>query len=68
MAILSYEYFRRRYGGDPAILGQRIRIDGVWRTVLGVMPAGIHFPYSDTEFLIPVSFKGGGTIEALAGI
>ena len=62
--VLSYGYWRQHFGGNPAILGQRIRIDGVWRTVLGVMPAGIHFPYSDTQFVIPVSFKGGDPIEA----
>ena len=62
--VLSDGYWRQHFGGNPAILGQRIRIDGVWRTVLGVMPAGIHFPYSDTQFLIPVSFKGGDPIEA----
>ena len=62
--VLSDGYWRQHFGGNPAILGQSIRIDGVWRTVLGVMPAGIHFPYSDTQFLIPVSFKGGDPIEA----
>ena len=62
--VLSYGYWRQHFGGNPTILGQRIRIDGVWRTILGVMPAGIRFPYSDTQFVIPVSFKGGDPIEA----
>jgi predicted permease len=62
--VLSYGYWRQHFGGDPTILGQRIRIDGVWRTVLGVMPAGVRFPYPDTQFVIPVSFKGGDPIEA----
>jgi predicted permease len=62
--VLGYGYWRQHFGGNPTILGQRIRIDGVWRTILGVMPAGIRFPYSDTQFVIPVSFKGGDPIEA----
>jgi predicted permease len=62
--VLSYGYWRQHFGGNPTILGQRIRIDGVWRTILGVMPAGVRFPYPDTQFVIPVSFKGGDPIEA----
>jgi predicted permease len=56
--VLSYGYWRQHYGGAPAALGQTIRIDGVSRRILGVMPAGVHFPYADTQFLIPVSYRG----------
>jgi putative ABC transport system permease protein len=62
--VLSYGYWRQHFGGNPTILGQKIRVDGVWRTILGVMPAGVHFPYSDTQFVIPVSFKRGDPIDA----
>ena len=62
--VLSYGYWRQHFGGNPTILGQRIRVDGVWRAILGVMPAGIRFPYPDTQFVIPVSFKGGDPIDA----
>jgi predicted permease len=62
--VLGYGYWRQHFGGNPTILGQRIRVDGVWRTILGVMPAGVRFPYPDTQFVIPVSFKGGDPIEA----
>ncbi|MGH9615783.1 MAG: ABC transporter permease [Acidobacteriaceae bacterium] len=62
--VLSYGYWREHFGGNPTVLGQRVRIDGVWRTILGVMPAGVHFPYPDTQFVIPVSFKGNDPIDA----
>ena len=62
--VLSYGYWRQHFGSNPAVLGQRIRVDGVWRTILGVMPAGVRFPYPDTQFVVPVSFKGGDPIEA----
>jgi putative ABC transport system permease protein len=54
--ILSYGYWRQRFGGSPGVLGHTIRIDGVSRRIIGVMPAGVHFPYADTQFVIPVSF------------
>ena len=36
--ILSYACWQRRYGGDPAILGEAILLDSVHYNVVGVMP------------------------------
>ena len=38
--LLSASVWRRRYGGDPAIVGTRILVNGRPTTVVGVMPAG----------------------------
>lgn len=54
--VLSYGYWRQHYGGAPSVLGRTVRIDGVSRRIVGVMPMGVRFPYADTQFLIPVSF------------
>jgi predicted permease len=40
VAILSYEFWQREYGGSPAILGQTLRLDNHSFTVVGVMPKG----------------------------
>jgi predicted permease len=42
--VLSYGLWLDRFGGDPAIVGRDIRIDGVPTRVLAVMPAGFDFP------------------------
>ncbi|HEX2187295.1 MAG TPA: ADOP family duplicated permease [Longimicrobiaceae bacterium] len=42
-AVLSYGLWRE-LGGDPGIVGSRVRLDGVERTVRGVMPEGFWFP------------------------
>ncbi|MGC1423110.1 MAG: ABC transporter permease [Terracidiphilus sp.] len=55
--VLSYGYFQRRFAGSPSALGRTIRIDGVSRRIIGVLPAGVRFPYADTDFLIPVSYN-----------
>ncbi|HSZ16927.1 MAG TPA: ABC transporter permease [Terracidiphilus sp.] len=55
--VLSYSYWRQHYAGAPDALGRTIRIDGVSRRIIGVLPAGVHFPYADTQFLIPVSYR-----------
>lgn len=67
VVVLSYGYWQQRFGGNPQIIGQSLRIDGVSRTIIGVMPAGIHFPYTETRFVIPVSFKGGDSNDPWVG-
>ncbi len=44
VAILSYGFWERRYGKDPSILGQTVRINGTPTAVVGIMPDGFSFP------------------------
>lgn len=39
VALLSDGFWRRRFGADPAIVGQSITVDAVPVTVIGVLPA-----------------------------
>jgi putative ABC transport system permease protein len=48
VAILGYRMWEDRYGKDPAILGQSIRVNSVPTTIVGVMQNGLRFPV-DTE-------------------
>ena len=43
--LLSHGLWQRRFGGDPAILGRQLRIDGKSLTVIGVMRPGFRFPF-----------------------
>ncbi len=58
VVILSHGLWIRRFGGDRSIVGRRIVLDGVSRAVVGVMPAGFHFPNDATEAWIPVVTAG----------
>ncbi len=40
--MLSYPFWRNRFGADPHIVGKTIQIDGAPYTVVGVMPAGFN--------------------------
>ncbi len=45
VVILGYEFWRRKFNGDPGILGKTIRIsrqDAPWK-IIGVMPPGVRF-------------------------
>ena len=44
VAILSYRFWERRYGRDPAIVGQVVSINGTPTTVVGIMAQGFTFP------------------------
>ncbi len=44
-AILGEDLWRRRFGADPRILGRTLRLNGVQRQVVGVMPHGFRHPY-----------------------
>ncbi len=40
VAVLSYNWWRKRYQSDPAVLGRTVRLGGVPFTIVGVAPAG----------------------------
>ncbi len=44
-AVVSNEFWRDVLGADPAVLGRAIRIDGVARTVVGILPPGFQVPH-----------------------
>ena len=50
---MSEPFWRRRFGGDPAIVGRAIRLDGEPHTVVGVLAAGFSMPVRDVEFVLP---------------
>jgi predicted permease len=43
--MLSDRLWRQRFRADPQIVGKTARLDGVSRTVIGVMPEGFDFPF-----------------------
>src|SRR5262245_18701710 len=45
--ILGDEIWRRDFNADPNIVGQGVRVNGKAATVIGVMPAGFKFPFSE---------------------
>jgi putative ABC transport system permease protein len=53
IVILAHGLWQSRFGGDPGIVGTTIRLDGVTRTVVGVMPPSFNFPVTGADVWIP---------------
>ncbi len=54
MAILGHGLWKRRFGGDPGVIGRETRLDGTPTTIVGVMPAAFDFPVAGTELWVPL--------------
>jgi putative ABC transport system permease protein len=52
VVMLSYGLWQRRYGGDPAIVGRSIRLDGLDQTVVGILPGAFRLWLPAEAFLI----------------
>lgn len=52
--MISDGLWRRRFGGDRAIIGQSVVLDGHPFVVVGVMPSGFEFPSEDTQLWVPM--------------
>jgi predicted permease len=52
--LLSWGLWKRRFGGDPAILNKTISLDAQPYTVIGVMPAWFEFPDPSVQLWTPV--------------
>jgi putative ABC transport system permease protein len=58
VAVLGYEVWRRRFGSDPSVLGQRVQLGNETVTIVGVMREGFEFPVAHDLWtaLRPASF------------
>jgi predicted permease len=63
VVILGSGIWTTRYNGDRAVIGRRVRVDGVSCTVIGVMPHGFRFPVV-SDMWQPLASLSGLTNQA----
>ncbi len=56
VVVLSERLWARRFAADPALIGRTIVLDGLARTVIGVVPEDFRFPNSDTSLWVPAAW------------
>ena len=60
--MLTYGYWRRKFGADSRVIGRSIKVDGKPREIVGVLPQRFHFLFSDDPPLIlPLKFDRNKT-------
>jgi len=59
VAVISYETWKKRYQGDPAIIGKTQYLNGVQHTIIGVAPENFHgtFVGVSFQFWVPLSME-----------
>jgi putative ABC transport system permease protein len=63
VAILTDGLWRRRFNGDPAIVGQTIRLDSESYTVVGVLPPRFSFDPASAQLFLPMAFAPGDNLN-----
>ena len=61
VVVLGHRYWQQRFGGDPAVVGRAVRVDGNPARIIGVAPAAFHGLYqgADIEGYIPIGAPRG---------
>ncbi|HSG49409.1 MAG TPA: ABC transporter permease [Longimicrobiales bacterium] len=55
VVVLSHELWTREFGGDPALVGRAIEVNGRTVDVLGVMPPGFDVNDEGVEIWVPLA-------------
>src|SRR5258708_5978938 len=60
--MLTYGYWRRKFGGDSSVIGRNVIVDGKSRQIIGVLPQQFHFlDREDPAVITPFQFDRNKT-------
>jgi len=60
VAIISYEYWQRAYGGRESAVGDLITLNSKRYTIVGITPPALSNPYRTVLLYVPRPFEGNG--------
>ncbi len=55
--MLSHAYWQRRFGADPRVLGSILRVDGIQREIIGVLPPAFMLPLVEAAIYYPLKLN-----------
>jgi putative ABC transport system permease protein len=71
VAIISHALWKRRFGGDPSVIGRALTLDAKSYTVIGVLPASFLVPDqygADYDLWMPFSVNPNGAVPILVRV
>lgn len=57
VAILSFKLWQRSFGGDPALIGRHVFLDGVDTAIIGIMRPEFQFPHPAFQLWAPAHIQ-----------
>ena len=54
--LISSRFWQRHFNGDPKVIGTTMRVDGVVKTVIGVMPPNFYVWEDQADFWTPLNW------------
>ena len=55
VAVLTYDCWQRRFGGDPQLVGKTLNLNGEPYQAVGILPAKFVLPNKEAELAIPLA-------------
>ena len=62
LVVLSHSFWMRRFGGDPAVVGKALGLNGTPHTILGVLPAGFRGLTGQADVFVPVTTQSAADL------
>ncbi len=62
LVVLSHGFWMRRYGGDLAITGKTLGLNGTPHTILGVLPSGFRGVTGQADVFVPVTTQSAADL------
>jgi putative ABC transport system permease protein len=56
--LISHDLWQTRYGGEEDVIGQALRIDTYEAVIIGVMPPGFKFPFTEQVWTVKHPYNG----------
>ena len=66
VVVIGYRFWQRQFGGDRAIVGRNLRLNGQTRTVVGVMPK--RFMWRGADVYLPIALRRGEVVEGVRNV
>ena len=55
VVVLTDSYWRQHFNADPRALGQGVRVNGVAKSIVGILPKGFRFLSSNAQIFLPLA-------------